>query len=899
MLSGSTTPTLRGTVTDAAPSSGIAGVTVVVGGQTITATVNGTAWSAAVPVGLADGTYDVEATAADNAGNIGSTTAAGALIVDTTLPLIAVNGLVTKNNMPTLSGTVTVQSSSNPVASVTVLVGGQTLTASFGGGVWIVAVPSALADGTYTVAATATDSKGQQVSASNTLVVDTVAPVVTVSSLITSNTTPTLSGTVSDAAPSSGIAGVTVTVDGQTIMAAVSGTAWTAAVPAALPGGTYDVQAAASDNAGNVGTTALTGGLTVDTVGPTLAAIANQIVNVGQALKLMASATDPYVPPGQITYSLTAAPQGATIDPATGAFTWTAPNTVEVVGVTVSATSPAGLSATTSFTVTVAQPLVVAVALEPEPGGPQQPGDDHPFGQRQPADRVRNADGGRDGGGPDGHGNGHLARHVDAHGGGAAGRGRYGHRLLRPHGDAAGEPGGPRPQRHHAADGGHHRARRQRGSQRPVQVIGTADDPELVGYEVDVTPVNGGATQTVFTGTNDIVNGVLGTFDPTMLPNDSYVLTLTATDANGYTSTAQTTVNVVGNLKLGDFRLSFTDLSIPVAGIPITLTRIYDTLNIGAGSTDFSPGWSLDYRDTDLQTSVPWTGTPSPGTYPPFEYGTHVYVTIPGGQREGFTFEPTGPSGLFGTYDPAFVPDAGVTDALTVSDVWLVPIGNQFYTWSDQAPYNPGDDVFCGDGTYTLTTKDGTKYVIDANSGLLDTASDRNGNTLTFSDSGITSSAGPSVTFTRDSQGRIIIATDPSGKQILYSYDANGDLATVTDEDGNVTQYIYDSTRAHYLDQVIDPLGRTGVRANYDSQGRLVQMVNASGDATTIAYDPTDSLETTTDALGNTTTYVYDSQGNIVEEVDPLGGITNAHFRLQQQFAQRDRSPREHDEPHL
>ena len=32
----------------------------------------------------------------------------------------------------------------------------------------------------------------------------------------------------------------------------------------------------------------------------------------------------------------------------------------------------------------------------------------------------------------------------------------------------------------------------------PVSVIGTADDPDLVNYEVDVAPVAGGAWQTVF-----------------------------------------------------------------------------------------------------------------------------------------------------------------------------------------------------------------------------------------------------------------------------------------------------------------------------------------------------------------------------------------------------------------
>ena len=76
-------------------------------------------------------------------------------------------------------------------------------------------------------------------------------------------------------------------------------------------------------------------------------------------------------------------------------------------------------------------------------------------------------------------------------------------------------------------------------------------------------------------------------------------------------------------------------------------------MNIGSSSGDFGPGWSLEFRDTNLRTNVPWTGVPSPGTYPAFHEGTHVYVTLPGGKREGFTFHPIG-SGriLFGTYGP-------------------------------------------------------------------------------------------------------------------------------------------------------------------------------------------------------------------------------------------------------
>ena len=78
-----TTPTLTGPVTDASPSSGITGVTVVVGGQTLAATVTGNTWSAVVETPLADGTYDVAATAADAAGNTAADGTANELVVNT------------------------------------------------------------------------------------------------------------------------------------------------------------------------------------------------------------------------------------------------------------------------------------------------------------------------------------------------------------------------------------------------------------------------------------------------------------------------------------------------------------------------------------------------------------------------------------------------------------------------------------------------------------------------------------------------------------------------------------------------------------------------------------------------------------------------------------------------
>ena len=197
-------------------------------------------------------------------------TAAGSLSIangNLLKPVVTVNTLATNNNKPALGGTVIDPVSGNKIARLTVFAGGQTLAATVTGNTWSLTLPTALADGTYNVQATATDSAGYVATcaAANALVVDTVKPVVTVAALTTTTNKPTLTGTVSDAAPSSGIVGVTVIVAGQRLAATVTGKTWSVAVPSALAGGTYNVVATATDFAGNTASDATTNELAVVT----------------------------------------------------------------------------------------------------------------------------------------------------------------------------------------------------------------------------------------------------------------------------------------------------------------------------------------------------------------------------------------------------------------------------------------------------------------------------------------------------------------------------------------------------------------------------------------------------------------------------------------------------------
>lgn len=138
---------------------------------------------------------------------------------------------------------------------------------------WSAAVNIALAEGDYTVTVTGTDTVGNAgAPESFTLTVDTSVPTTTVAGLLTSDTTPTLTGTATTQAPRT-ITQVNVIVDGVTYPATLlnSGSAvnWQMTIPAAgaLADGIYSVTAEARNSVGLTGT-GTPGTLTVDSTAP-------------------------------------------------------------------------------------------------------------------------------------------------------------------------------------------------------------------------------------------------------------------------------------------------------------------------------------------------------------------------------------------------------------------------------------------------------------------------------------------------------------------------------------------------------------------------------------------------------------------------------------------------------
>ena len=350
------------------------------------------------------------------------------------------------------------------------------------------------------------------------------------------------------------------------------------------------------------------------------------------------------------------------------------------------------------------------------------------------------------------------------------------------------------------------------------------------------------------------VEGELAQFDPSMVTNDPYAIIVAAYDINGRGFIQKTVVNVEGNIQLGNFRLEFTDLSIPLAGIPIEVTRVYDTLNAD-DEGDFGFGWQLGVQDARILETAQAGRS--------FEANkTKVYLTNPEGRRVGFTFTQSCVGfGPFVTCRPAFVADPGVYDRLVVGG----QIGATPITKALSDAFNPS--------TYTLVTKDGLSYQYHQFRGLQQ-ITDSNGNTVQFEESGIVHSSGASIEFVRDHRNRIKEIIDPAGNSITYEYDARGDLTAVTNQADLTTQYVYLDEPAHFLDEAINPLGTRALKAVYEEDPDTGQtQFKGVFDALDNRVDSRDNdAESRTaivrDANGNETKLVYDQRGNVVEEID-------------------------------
>lgn len=366
-------------------------------------------------------------------------------------------------------------------------------------------------------------------------------------------------------------------------------------------------------------------------------------------------------------------------------------------------------------------------------------------------------------------------------------------------------------------------------------------------------------------GTQEVQNGKLAEFDPSTLSNDPYAVIVAAYDVNGLGYIQPTVYYVEGNVLLGNFELEFTDLTIPLAGIPIQITRRYDTLD-AQEEHDFGHGWSVGAMNARILevANVGQGGANNSGNDKFVPDVTKVYLTNPEGRRVGFTYREEPRGSLFGVLSrPYFQPDPGVYDTLEID---VKEVGRGGIVGAFRQGVNPD--------AYTLTTPDGTNYRY-ADTGEIQYIEDLNGNRLDFSEGGVTHNrSDATVQFIRDHRGRIKEIRDPDGNTLKYFYDTNHDLVGFEDQEGLRTEYTYlGDDLAHILDEAFrvlpDGTRRRVFKAEYDEEGMFRGLFDVNGNRIDgREYQLADRTAIIRDANGNATTLIYDDRGNVTDERD-------------------------------
>ncbi|HBK57549.1 MAG TPA: hypothetical protein DDZ76_14880, partial [Xanthomonadales bacterium] len=391
----------------------------------------------------------------------------------------------------------------------------------------------------------------------------------------------------------------------------------------------------------------------------------------------------------------------------------------------------------------------------------------------------------------------------------------------------------------------------------PTEVLATITDDSLVRWTLYLRPGNSpDVTPSVLAeGSQPVVNARIATLDPTLMFNGVYILILEAEDAAGRTSSDSIQVRIEGDMKLGQFSLSFVDAEVPLSGIPIRITRTYDSRQSGE-SLDFGHGWSVDYQNVRVRESRKlgfswqlvqrgagfgeWCIKPSGSPV--------VTVTLPDGETEQFRakFSPECTAVVPTVYGQlVFEPlDARTQSRLEQLDFDTIRWMNLAGGRSDLIDLSDPEVKPIDPSRYKLTTEDGTIYLIDQGFGVR-SIEDQAGNRIEFSAAGIVHSSGVGVTFERDGQGRITGIVLPDGRRLSYGYDGSGDLVAMRDPADFVTRfgYLANVRYPHYLQDIIDARGVRAVRNEYDDDGRLVASIDANGERIEFVHDIAGRIE--------------------------------------------------------
>ncbi|HUL53425.1 MAG TPA: Ig-like domain-containing protein, partial [Opitutaceae bacterium] len=151
---------------------------------------------------------------------------------------------------------------------------------------------------------------------------------------------------------------------------------------------------------------------------------------------------------------------------------------------------------------------------------------------------------------------------------------------------------------------------------------------------------------------------------------------------------------------------------------------------------------------------------------------------------------------------------------------------------------------------------------------------------------------GHETTYYYDDRGNIVLAIDPAGARTSYTYYPDSDWVKFeTDHYGNVKAFAYDARGqvtvetegANASEDPANPTVGYTTHTTYNDRGAPTRITDPDGRVQTFTYDPaTNHLLTHTVGVGGlqpaTTTYTYNGDGTLIASTDALGNVTSRAY---------------------
>ncbi|MCQ2473205.1 MAG: cellulose binding domain-containing protein [Saccharofermentans sp.] len=415
-------------------------------------------------------------------------------------------------------------------------------------------------------------------------------------------------------------------------------------------------------------------------------------------------------------------------------------------------------------------------------------------------------------------------------------------------------------------------------------IYGTVKGTELKSYKLEAIYVDTGTVVYTQTGTEAVEGtaeqkGIIGKLDPTLLMNGYYKLVLTAYAEEGSVSD-EAIVLVTGQAKIGNVSMTFNDMTLPVAGLPVNIYRTYDSRQKDQLG-DFGYGWTMSFGGPTIHVSADlgkgWSflrqqALPGKAYWAP-DYSHEIYIDWGNGSTDKFELKLTPKEWMdppVYSIEAYFENKTGNGNVLTILDdhtsMTYDPVTGSILD-GNLEPFAPKN--------FMLTRPDGTKYYFTLGKGLYK-IEDNYKRTITLGENGIIYNDGSIqkiALFDKDAEGKITSISYDSMK-VEYTYDDKGDLVKVTNIGGYKTTFKYDN---HYVVKVLDNDGNE-VALNEYEDGRLKSTTDAKGNKIEFEHDLTNRKEVVFDRLNNKTTYTYDERGNVTSVTDARGNKTEYEY---------------------